>query len=167
MNFSELLPQLTSRGDIGTALVGYAVGFAVDVFGFTGGLDPGTTAGVFAAGAVGAKNGLHAAIDHVRAVYTSRGPTSRGLGVKVENLASLLQEEADNEENPATDRRIYRSQLASLSKQRELWTKGLLDDELMFHEIIYIVERYRGTHSSRSNFDIQNVDAASNEVNLP
>lgn len=54
--FTDLLKHLSSPADIGIAGVGYATGFAIDVFLFPGGVPPGTTAAVYAIGAVGVKN---------------------------------------------------------------------------------------------------------------
>lgn len=52
---------LATRGDVAAAGLGFAVGFAVDVFLFPLGNPPGTVAGVSAVACVGAKNLLQGA----------------------------------------------------------------------------------------------------------
>ena len=52
MDPKEWFPKWATRSDLAAAAVGYATGFAVDVFYFPDGVPPGTTAGVFAVGTV-------------------------------------------------------------------------------------------------------------------
>ena len=47
--------EMTTPGDIATAGLAYAIGFAVDAFFFSHGVSSGAAAGACAAGAIGAK----------------------------------------------------------------------------------------------------------------
>jgi hypothetical protein len=62
----NLRPKISTRGDVAAASLGFAIGFAVDVFLFPLGVPPGTTAGACATGALGLKNAAQAAMTERR-----------------------------------------------------------------------------------------------------
>lgn len=115
MDSKDLLSKLSSRGDIGAAALGFALGFAVDVFWFPEGMPSATAASVFAVGAVGVKNSMQAFLE---AQKPAREKKQRSE--KLKRIAESLRDFAREGGHSELD--------SEISVSRELWDKGILDD---------------------------------------
>lgn len=135
MDPKEWIPKWATRGDLAAAAVGYAVGFAVDVFYYPDGVSPGTTAGVFAVGAVGLKNAGQGVIEDFR----KRNQELRDRLALEGRVAVLLQTLTDEGLDTAAGR---------LARDLHLWRKGVLDDGDLQQILDEVVGDYRGRRLS-------------------
>jgi hypothetical protein len=129
-DWRRFLPKgaATTRGDVGAAGLGYAIGFAVDVFLFPLGVPPGTTAGVFAVGAVGLKNAVQAGLEQRS---SAKRDTPEALAERHEALLTLLQEAG--EENL----------IGELERANRLWKKGIDSDDEFRRSMADLIIKYK------------------------
>src|SRR5450631_1885698 len=69
---NAILERVSSKGDLGVALLGFVLGYVLDLKFALVGLAPGTAAALGAAAATGAKNGAQAIWNHSRAHASHR-----------------------------------------------------------------------------------------------
>jgi hypothetical protein len=138
MEPKDILPKLSSRGDVGAAALGFATGFAVDVFLFPGGVPPGTTASVFAVGAAGLKNSVQAFIQ-TRKSRKSSEARKEHLRAAAEALERFVTEQS------------YPEWVIEIKSSRALWDKEVLEDS-DFEDILETIKRrLRKKHLERYN----------------
>ena len=139
MGPQEWLPEWTTRGDLAAAAVGYAVGFAVDVFLFPTGVPPGTTAGVFAVGSVGLKN-------------SAQGAVERFKQKKQAQLARLDLEERAEIFHQVLAQQELGTAAEKLARDLDLWRRGVLGDDDLQKILSKMISDYRerevGGHDS-------------------
>ena len=122
MDPKEWLPKWTTRSDLAAAAVGYATGFAVDIFYFP--------AGVFAIGTVGLKNSVQTAIEAYREKRREQ-QNHRALEERATVLYQTLTEE--ELEEPA----------GKLARDLHLWRKGILEDDDLQTILDEVIRDYR------------------------
>lgn len=127
-----------SKGDIAAGAIGYATGFAVDVFLFPLGVPPGTTAGVFAVGAVGLKNA-------VQAWRSSRLPTVKRTPETLEEAANTFINfiEQEHKKSSGAKSNALADLLQSFQKDVGLWRVRIRNDEEFALALDEHVERFR------------------------
>lgn len=129
MNLGQF-PKLTTKGDIAAAGLGFALGFAVDIFLFPAGVPPGTTASVFMAGAVGLKNSAQAALE------------SRSTKKAEQNKRGELRQKAE-----ALLRALQRAHLTQerelLEQDMEFWEQEIYGDDDLKNRLPAYIERIR------------------------
>lgn len=122
-----------TKGDIAASGLGYAAGFAVDVFLFPLGVPPGTTAAVFAVGAVGAKNAVQA--------WKARSQSSdRKLAKRTGEFLHLIEAERKASD---TDTSRIDPIFDSVKRDLELWKRGILSNDQFEAALDDAVKRYR------------------------
>ncbi len=128
MAIKEFFEKVSTSGDVAATAVGYAVGFAVDVFLFPGGVPPGTVAGVSAVGALGLKKAADAVFSRTEN-DKAQGTRPPDLERKANALLEFLGRMADqpNIENP--QRELFKNLRRSLKQQIELWQGGILEED--------------------------------------
>lgn len=129
---SSLIKEITSPGDVAAAALGYAAGFAADIFLFPGGVTAGVTAGVWAVGAIGIKKFVESALGLRKSGTRSLKDTARALDTFIKNRLNHQGLEKENEEEFLALRKVVK-------ERTELWEAGLLDDE----EFEYDLSRWR------------------------
>lgn len=122
MESKDLLSKLSSRGDVGAAALGFAVGFAIDVFRFPSGIPSATTASVFAVGSVGFKNSIQAFLEERRP-----GREKKRRKERLRRIADSLRVFAQEGGYSEWDTEIALS--------RDLWDKDVLGDS-DFNEVL-------------------------------
>lgn len=142
MSLKDLGIPLSSKGDLAAAGLGYAAGFAIDVFLFSGGVAPASTAAVFAVGAVAMKNGVVAAWESWRNHRSeSRIPPSvpeRSTRDRAEILLRLLRDENKPDHWKGGESR--KKTADALNDQLQLYDLGVVKEEQVLEEIERIIE---------------------------
>jgi len=131
-----ILTRISSKGDLATALLGFVLGYVLNVkFPFAG-LAPGTAAALSTMAATGVKNGAQGLWDHFRAETRLRKADQRRRD-ELEQNATVI-EEIDIHEDI-----LLRSALKRLRSDRDLWRKQLITDQEFRGTITDFVDRYR------------------------
>lgn len=137
---SSLGPWWSSgtKSDIAAGAIGYATGFGVDVFFFPLGIPPGTTAGVFAVGAVGLKNAIQAALSgrQVKRKKNQRSPEESAVAF-LEVVERAKKASTGAKSNAYAD--LERSVQADLALRKgDIW-----DDERLARALEEQIQKFR------------------------
>src|SRR5687767_14495729 len=111
MDPKQIWNQVTNPGDSAAALIGYAVGFAVDLFFFPGGESAGITAAVWSVGALGLKKGADV-VFRPRAGKKSAAPP---LDERANQLSSFVRTRLLSTSLPAADERELKHLLKTVT----------------------------------------------------
>lgn len=128
MALKELLEKISTPGDVAASAIGYALGFAADVFLFPGGVTSGTVAAVSAVGALGIKKAIDARIS--RELVGGKDETVKvELEKKAKSLVNFLERaiEQPNLENHKRD--LFKELRRRLRQQMDLWESGVLEND--------------------------------------
>ncbi len=124
-----------SPGDTAAGLVGYAAGFAADVFFFAGGVEPGTTAGVSAAAAIGAKR----SVESLLGIRSSKRQIDKKARVVLKHLGKKARESAE-----------AKSIADEFEHDYLMWKDNLYDDEVLVQRINEAIEYYRTSRKTNA-----------------
>lgn len=140
-----LTPPTPTRSDAAAAAVGYAIGFAIDIFLFPAGVPPGTTAGVFAVAAVGAKNTAESIISSNK----QRAQAQEELAQKESQAKrnALLEWDRLSKKYEAMvkyfDLKHAQDFVKRIELEHEIWGAGILLNEEFEKSIDEMFEEYR------------------------
>lgn len=165
----ELIRRLSTKGDIGIALLGFVVGYLLDLkFGLLG-LPPGRAGTLGMVAGVGLKNTAEA----IRDFSSHRREASQS-----ERNATMARENARRELEDSLDKALQLSaevdqgnaQVAKMStrirRDRELWRNGLLREENLRVTINDFVQTYRNFHETEADQETIDIDAPKRLVRL-
>lgn len=98
MDFGKILSNVATKGDVATVLLCGTAGFAVDLLAFPFGVPPGTVATLSAAGGLGVKNAIQAAIEARQAGRDAERDQRERMDAK------LLADQSDRKVRDRADR---------------------------------------------------------------
>jgi hypothetical protein len=134
MDLNDFVSQLSSSADWGVIALGYAGGFAADVFYFPGGLPPGSVAGVSSIATFGLKKTIDGVLAELqrrrdrRAEENAAADTRRA--VELENQA-VLERRAQERLREASQPSAALSQKDYLEQRAKALQKLLIESELI------------------------------------
>ncbi len=131
-----ILGRISSKGDLAAALLGFVLGFVLDVKFPIPGIRNGTAGALGMIAATGFKVGAQALWDHFRSAARLRKGDQRRRD-ELERDARTI-EELDIGKEP-----LLHSALNRLRSDRELWQKQLISDQDFQGTITNFVDRYR------------------------
>jgi hypothetical protein len=125
-----------SKGDIAAGAIGYATGFAVDVFLFPLGVPPGTTASIFAVGAIGLKNAFQVARSSRRPKVDPQELEKRAI-----NFVEFVERAHKGSSGAASV--ALADLLRSIQADFDLWKGNFIDAEKFASNLDEHVQRFR------------------------
>lgn len=150
-SFDDVLDRILSRGDLGVAFVGFAIGYLVNAKFGTFGLGPEKSGVVAAAAAIGLKNSLESALGAVakrlRYWRSAREVMRLSSPEWVSHLrASQVIESIDSMNVWEVRLRLHATQVGS---DYALWRKGLIQEGALQMSILDFGAMYRQLPVSR------------------
>jgi len=138
-SFDELVKRLTSKGDVGTFLLGFVAAYLLEFkFALLAGLAPGTAGGLGASAAVGLKN-------TVEALWNRSEPaTERGKALE-KTAKAIRRIDLRKLDLSAGHLSILEELRAEVMADHQFWSAGLLTDDDFGTSIERFVGPYRGT----------------------
>lgn len=133
-SLDELVKRLTSKGDVGAALLGFVLAYLLELrFALVAGLAPGTAGSLGAAAAVGLKNSIEALWNHSK-------PTT-DLGRALEKAAHEIR----RVDLDSMFMRVLEDLRVAVLVDHKLWSAGLITDDEFAYSIKQFVDPYRAT----------------------
>lgn len=117
--------NISTRGDVAAAGLGYAIGFAIDNYFFPGGLTGGIVAAITATGSVGLKNFFHAIANSWKRRTDEFTGDPIELEQQAEKLLRYIERIVDRSDNPREH--ALRPDLEKYEKMLIFWKNGLID----------------------------------------